>query len=333
MPKAAPVVTVFGGTGFIGRYVVRRLARMGAVIRIATRDPRNSLFLKPYGTPGQIVPVTCDLMKDGDLEAVLTGADMVVSLVGILHESGQATFEAIHTHFPRQLGQLAKQKGIKSLVHISAIGADPHAPSSYARSKGEGEEALRSAHPEAVILRPSVVFGPEDEFYNRFAALARVSPILPLIGGGHTRFQPVYVGDVADAVQAALTKPKAKGNVYELGGPETYTFREVLEYILEQIRVDRWLVNLPFELAELKGSILEKIPGKKMLTRDQVILLKSDNVVSMGALTLADLGISANAVEAIAPSYLERFRVGGRFAHDNDLKDKEKSKGIATEAT
>ncbi|MGF1631480.1 MAG: complex I NDUFA9 subunit family protein [Kiloniellaceae bacterium] len=306
------IVTVFGGSGFVGRYVVQRLARDGWTIRVAVRHPARAKFLKPLGDIGQITPL-CVPVQDGEAVATaLNGADAAINLVGILFEGGRQRFEAVHAEGAKVIATAAAEAGVTSLVQVSSIGAAPGATAKYARSKGEGEAAVRAAFPEAVILRPSVLFGPEDEFFNRFAEMARFSPALPLIGGGATRFQPVYVGDVAQAVVRALTDPACRGKVYELGGPKVYSFRELMELLLKVIGRKRALVSLPFALARLQATFLELLP-QPPLTRDQVTLLRHDNVVSPGALTLKDLGIEATAPEAVIPSYLERYRPGGRF--------------------
>jgi uncharacterized protein YbjT (DUF2867 family) len=306
------IVTVFGGSGFIGRYVVQRLARDGWTIRVAVRHPARAGFLKPLGNIGQITPLCVPLQDPDAVAAALSGADAAVNLVGILFESGRQRFQAVQAEGAGTIASAAAAAGVGSLVHLSAIGAAPDSPSAYARSKAEGEAAVRAAFPEAVILRPSVVFGPEDSFFNRFAEMARFSPALPLIGGGRTRFQPVYVGDVAQAAVTALTDPDCRGKLYELGGPKVYSFRELMELLLKAIGRKRALVNLPFGLARLQATFLELLP-KPPLTRDQVTLLRSDNVVSPDALTLRDLGIEATAPEAVIPTYLDRYRPGGRF--------------------
>lgn len=306
-------VTVFGGSGFVGRYVVKRLAAQRWVIRVAVRNPVAASFLKPMGNVGQIAPMRADLGADeGALEAVISGADAVINLVGILYERGRQRFDTIHGEGPARLARIAARTGVRDFVHISAIGADPASESAYARSKAAGEAGVRAAFPDATILRPSIIFGPEDDFFNRFACLARYLPALPLIGGGHTRFQPVYVGNVADAVIRVLDNPAARGKTYELGGPRVYTFRELMELLLAEIGRRRALVSLPFGLADLEAAVLERLPGAPMLTRDQVRLLKRDNVASPELPGLKDLGVEPTAVEVILPTYLDRFRRGGR---------------------
>ncbi len=311
--KVGRTVTVFGGSGFIGRYVVARLADRGWTIRVAVRNPRRANFLRPLGNVGQIVPIRTRLQDAQEVAAAVAGADAVVNLVGILAPSGKQTFASVQAEGPGLIAKAAAAEGIERMVQVSAIGADPDASADYARTKGLGERAVRAALPQAVILRPSIVFGPEDGFFNRFAAMARLSPALPLIGGGHTRFQPVYVGDVADAAVAALESEAARGKTYELGGPHVYSFKELLEILLKTIRRKRLLVPVPWALAYAQGSVLQLLPDPP-LTRDQVKLLESDNVVAEGTLTLADLGIDQpHSVEVIVPTYLDRYRPGGRF--------------------
>jgi NADH dehydrogenase len=308
--------TVFGGSGFVGRYVVRRLAAEGYVVRIAVRDPVAAAFLKPAGNVGQIVPMRVDLTDDDSvLEAAIAGADVVINLVGILYERGSYTFDAIQGEAPGRLARIAAANGVSRFVQMSALGADPNAAAAYARSKAAGEAGVRAAFPEATVIRPSIIFGPEDGFFNRFACIARYSPALPLIGGGVTRFQPVYVGDIADAILRAVKDDTARGRIYELGGPRIYTFRELMELMLTQLRRHRGLIPVPFWAAELKGMALQLLPVPP-LTRDQVVLLKQDNVTTPGMPGLAELGIEPTAVELILPTYLDMYRKGGRFADD-----------------
>ena len=304
-------VTVLGASGFVGRYLVKRLAAEGAVIAAVSRHAKSAGFLRPMGDVGQIAPIDADLADDRSLAAVVEGADLVVNAVGILYERGRQRFETLHHRLPARLGAAAKAAGVKQLLHISAIGADPQSRAAYGRSKAAGEAALRAAFPEAIILRPSVVFGPEDRFFNRFAALARLLPALPLIGGGHTRFQPVYVGDVADAALAALKREAAQGGTFALGGPEIFTFRALMELMLREIGRRRLLLPVPFWLAGMKALVLERLPDP-LITRDQLRLLRHDNVVTAGAPGLAELGITPTAVELVLPLYLDRYRRGGR---------------------
>jgi len=303
---------VLGGSGFIGRYVVKRLATRGEVIAIGCRNAEAAKFLKPLGDVGQIVPLNVGIGDETLLPAFLAGNDALVNCVGILREGGAQTFELVHHTGPARLARFAREAGVDRFVHISAIGADPRSSSAYARTKAAGEQAVRDAFPTVTILRPSVVFGPEDQFFNRFAAMATISPVLPLIGGGETRFQPVYVSDVADAVVACIEDPATAGRVYELGGPKIYTFREVLELVLSEIRRKRRFVDLPFGLATLQARLMSILPSPP-LTPDQVELLKSDNIVSSGAMNLASLGIAPTPAEVILPTYLDRFRRGGWY--------------------
>jgi uncharacterized protein YbjT (DUF2867 family) len=306
---------VLGGSGFIGRYIVKRLAAQGEVILVGCRRPEEARFLQPMGNVGQIAVVKLSIGEAALLPDFLAGNDALVNCAGILIERGAQSFDLVHHAGPARLARLAREAGIERFVHISALGADPRSPSAYARSKAAGEQAVRDAFPTASILRPSVVFGPEDQFFNRFAAMAMVSPALPLIGGGRTRFQPVYVGDVAEAAVRCLNEPAAAGRTYELGGPKVYTFRELIELLLAEIRRRRLLIDLPFGLAEFQARLLSLLPTPP-LTPDQVALLKSDNVVSAGAMTLETLGIAPTAVEAILPTYLDRFRRGGWYERE-----------------
>jgi NADH dehydrogenase len=305
------VITIFGGSGFVGRHVVRRLAKQGWIIRVAVRDPEAAKFLRPLGDVGQITPLAVPLQNAEAVAAAVNGADAVINAVGLLYERGRQTFEAVHVEGARAIAQAAAAAGVGSMVQVSAIGASVTAEADYARSKGYGERAVREALPEAVICRPSLVIGPEDDFFNRFAVYARLSPVLPLIGGGHTRFQPIYVGDLAEAIVSALGAPAARGQTYELGGPSVYSFKELMELLLSATDRRCLLVPVPFFVADLQAAILELLPVPP-LTRDQVRLLRHDNVVSERALTLSDLGVEATAIELVLPTYLERHRPGGR---------------------
>ncbi|HET8996753.1 MAG TPA: complex I NDUFA9 subunit family protein [Acetobacteraceae bacterium] len=308
------VATVFGGSGFIGRYVVKRLAEAGHVVRVAVRDTERARQLCPMGTVGQIVPLFTTLAERGTIERAVDGAEWVVNLVGILAERHHGDFQRVQAEGAGLIGVAAAAAGVSRLVHVSAIGADPNAQSVYARTKGLGEQALRAAFPQATILRPSLVFGPEDQFFNRFGALAALSPVMPVIAGA-TRMQPVYVGDVADAAMAGLTRADAAGRTYELGGPKVWTFREILAWILQQTHRHRMMLNVPMGVARLQAAIMEKLPNKP-LTRDQLLLLAKDNVVAEGALGLRDLGITPTPVELVVPHYLHRFRPGGRHREE-----------------
>lgn len=309
---AQRLATVFGGSGFIGRYVVTNLARDGWMVRAAVRRPDEALFLKTAGVVGQVTPVAANVRDRASVARAVEGADAVVNLVGILHESGRQRFQAVQADGARTIAEEAARAGVRHLVHISAIGADPNSNSSYARTKAAGEAAVRQAFPKATILRPSIVFGPEDGFFNRFAKLVQISPFLPLIGGGRTRFQPVYVGDVAEAVTKAIETPAAAGQTYELAGPTLYSFADLMRLMLHEIGRNRVLMPLPFPIASLMGSVLQCLPSPQ-LTADQVRLLKRDNVPSAGSVGLTDLGITPTSVEAILPTYLDRYRARGYY--------------------
>lgn len=319
------VVTVFGGSGFIGRQVVKRLAAQGWIVRAAVRDPVDAGFLKPMGEPGQVIPIAADITKPDQVRAALAGADAVVNLVGILFEKGKASFDAIHRQGAANVAQAAREAGVKRLAHMSALGADKNSPSAYARSKALGEEAVVSAFPGAAIFRPSVVFGPDDDFFNRFAKLARISPVLPVFtgdgfkpvhtengygidwfGSGGPTFQPVYVADVAEALVKGVTDPATKGKVFELGGPRRYTLKEILELILKVTELTSCLVPLPFGVAKIQAAFFGLLP-KPPLTSDQVKLLQVDNVVRGGKPGLVELGIVPQAAESVLPTYLHRY--------------------------
>ena len=326
------LVTVFGGTGFVGTYVVRALARKGWRIRVAARRPKLGYRLPSYGDVGQIQLMAADVGSREQVDAALTGASACINLVGILAPSAGRSFRKVHEEGSRQVAEAAAARGVQRFVQMSALGADLRSPSLYARTKAEAEAAVRKALPSAVVLRPSVVFGPEDDFFNRFAAMASWSPFLPLIGGGKTRFQPVYVGDVAQAAANALEREAAAGLTFELGGPGVYTFKALMQLVLHETGRRRLLAPLPFAAAGLIGlggeisgfavSSLFRAFGKRaamaaptpLLTADQVRLLKHDNVVSPNAPGLDALGIAATSVESIVPSYLWLYRKGGQFA-------------------
>ena len=316
--SSATLIAIYGGSGFIGRHVVRALAKTGARMRIAVRRPELAGFLQPLGGVGQIIPVQANVRYPDSLLAAANGADAVINLVGILSPSGRQTFKTVQDEGARHVAEAASAAEAKAFVHMSAIGADANSRSIYARTKAAGEAAVKEIIPDAVILRPSVVFGPDDEFFNRFAALARLFPALPLIGGGRTRFQPVFVGDVAKAALAALTGKAQASAMYELGGPEILSMKEVMERVLTYTMRKRMLVPLPFPLAKLQGAILQLLPNPP-LTLDQVRLLEKDNVVSEAAKrdrrTLEGLGIvDPVAVEAVVPDYLEQYRPKGQFS-------------------
>ena len=305
-------VTIFGGSGFLGRHTVRALARAGWRIKVAVRHPHRGFFLKPLGQVGQIALVKCDATDADDVARALEGSHAAVNLCGILYARGQS-FDEVHAIGAGNIAQAAANAGIETMVHVSAIGADANSNSRYAQSKAEGEKRVRAALPGATILRPSIIFGPEDRFFNKFAGLARMLPFLPLIGGGKTLFQPVFVGNVAAGIAAALEMPDARGRTYELGGPTIYSFRQMMQVILDVTGRKRLLLPVPFGIAMFKAFFLQMAPTP-ILTPDQVRLLKNDNVVAPTAAGLSDLGITPTTIEAELPAYLWRFRAKGEYA-------------------
>ena len=317
--QADTLVTVFGGSGFLGRHVVQALAKKYYRIRVAVRRPDLAGHLQPAGRVGQIHAVQANLRDPASVAAAARGAGVVINLVGILFERGRQRFEAVQAIGAETVARAAAAQNAR-MIHVSAIGADEHSTSLYARSKAEGERLVLAATPQATIFRPSVLFGPDDDFFNKFASLARFLPALPLVGGGHTRFQPVFAGDVAAAIAKAAEGETTPGTIYELGGPEIYTFKQLMEYVLTAIGRHRLLLPLPFWAARLQASVLQLLP-KPLLTPDQVELLRSDNVVSQAAktagLTLEGLGITPDSLEAVAPQYLWRFRPAGQFQRKN----------------
>lgn len=317
--QVPPLVTVFGGSGFLGRHVVRALARRGYRVRVAVRNPNLAGHLQPLGNVGQIQAVQANLRYRWSVDRAVQGADHVVNLVGILFESGRQTFDAVQDFGARAVAEAARGVGAK-LTHVSALGADLQSTAAYARTKARGEQAVRETMKDAVIFRPSIVFGPEDGFFNRFAAMARLSPVLPLIGGGETKFQPVYVADVAEAIARSVEGKVKGGKVYELGGPQVLTFRQCMEEMLAVIGRKRVLAPVPWGLARLQASVLGLLPNP-LLTTDQVEMLKADNIVSASAAkegrSFAGLGIVPDPMEAILPSYLWQYRPAGQFTRPN----------------
>ena len=316
------LVTIYGGSGFVGRYIARRMAKAGWRVRVAVRRPNEALFVRPYGVVGQVEPVLCNIRDDASVALAMQGADAVVNCVGTFDRGGRNNFDAVQNSGAARVARLAAQAGVGALVHISAIGADVNGASLYARSKGAGEAAVLAAFPRAMILRPSVIFGAEDGFFNRFAGMARMGPILPLVGG-NTRFQPVYVDDVAQAAVAGITG-QAVG-IYELGGPEVDTFRGLMGRMLKVAQRRRAVINLPFFVARIMAFGFDMVEAvtlglieNKVLTRDQVRGLAHDNVVTPGAKGLADLGITPTAMEAVLPEYLWRYRPSGQYAAIKD---------------
>lgn len=317
------LVTIFGGSGFVGRYVARAMAREGWRIRVACRRPNQALFVKPYGAPGQVEPVFCNIRDDASVRAVTKGADAVVNCVGTFLQMGANNQDAVQVAGAGRIARIAAEEGVANLVQISAIGADANADSNYARTKGEGEAAVLAAFPKAVILRPSVIFGTEDNFFNRFAAMTRMGPILPLVGG-NTRFQPVHVVDVATAALKGAAGAAAPG-IYELGGPDVDSLRGLMGRMLPVIKRRRLVLNLPFFVGRIMAFGFDALQAvtlglveNKMLTGDQVTSLRHDNVVTPGAKGLADLGIEPTAMEAVLPEYLWRYRPSGQYAAIKD---------------
>ncbi|MEO1549930.1 MAG: complex I NDUFA9 subunit family protein [Pseudomonadota bacterium] len=314
----APIVTIFGGSGFVGRYIARRMAKAGWRVRIAVRRPNEALFTQTYGVVGQVTPILANLRYPKSVIEACAGADAVVNCVGILAPSGKQTFDAVQDEGAGTVARAAAQEGVAKFVHVSAIGADAGSTSNYARTKAEGEAKVRGHFPDAVILRPSIVFGQEDEFFNRFAAMARLSPALPLVGP-NTRFQPVFVDDVAAAAERALTTEVAPG-VYELGGPEVATFRALMERMLDVVQRNRALVPLPFPLARIMGRLSDGVSWLSgglipaQITLDQVKLLAKDNVASANLPGLSELGVTPTAMDAVLEDYLYTYRPHGQYA-------------------
>ncbi len=311
------LVTIYGGSGFVGRYIARRMAKEGWRVRVACRRPNEALFVKPYGAVGQVEPVFCNIRDDASVAAAMAGADAVVNCVGTFDKSGRNNFDAVQVEGAGRIARIAAKTGVATMVHISAIGADAQSDCDYSRTKAEGEAAVKAAFPGALILRPSVIFGPEDGFFNRFAGMSRFGPVLPVVGAA-TKFQPVYVDDVAAAAVKGILG-QASGT-YELGGPDVASFRELMEEMLTVIHRRRLIVNMPFWMARIMAAVLDfgsLITGglitNKILTRDQVKSLRVDNVVAKGAKGLADLGIEATPTDAVVPDYLWRFRPSGQY--------------------
>jgi len=308
-------VTVFGGSGFIGRHIVRRLAQRGIRVRAAVRRPELAEFLRPMGEVGQVVPVQANLRYADSVYAAVAGSQAVINASGIQVSRGRQNFQAVHVEGVRHIANAGKRAGIERLVHISGLGTDgaDASENAFVRSKIEGEKALREAMPSATILRPSVVFGPEDKFINNMAAALRLAPFMPAIGGDHTKFQPVYVGDVAAAVLACLDRPETMGQTFELGGPKVYTMRQIAQLILDAVGRDQRIVDVPFALSRLMGLVGQFLPNPP-LTYDQAMLLEVDSIVRPGRQGFAALGITPTAAEMILPTYLDRFRIGGRYS-------------------
>lgn len=311
------LVTIYGGSGFVGRYIARRMAKAGWRVRVAVRRPNEAIFVKTYGVVGQVEPVLCNIRDDASVASVMKGADAVINCVGVLAENGKNSFDAVQSEGPTRIARISSEMGINRMVHISAIGADLDSESDYARTKAEGEVGVLKYQPDAMILRPSIVFGSEDEFFNRFAGMSRMAPVLPVVGA-KTRFQPVYVDDVAQAA-AMGALGEAKG-IYELGGPVTMTFRELMNLMLDVIRRRRLVLNIPFFAAKIMAfgfDMLEIVTlglvKNGMVTRDQVKNLRNDNVVAEDAQGFDALGIAPTAMVSVLPEYLWRFRPSGQY--------------------
>ena len=312
------LVTIYGGSGFVGRYIARRMAKAGWRVRVAVRNPNEALFVKPYGVVGQVEPILCNIRDDASVRAALTGADAVVNCVGILVEAGKNRFDAVQAEGPERIARLAAENGVGQMVHISAIGADMNSDSEYAASKGEGEAGVLKHMPNAVILRPSIIFGPEDDFFNRFAGMTRMGPILPVVSAD-SKFQPVYVDDVAQAAALAVMG-KADCGVYKLGGPEVDTFRGLMQRMLAVVHRRRLILNMPVWIARIMATSFDLLQAvtlglipNGMLTRDQLKNLANDNLVAADAKGFADLGIRPVAMASVLPDYLWRFRPSGQY--------------------
>ena len=312
MQNNQKIIAIFGAGGFIGKHLIRNLTKLDYRIKIATRSPYLKGYLKPLGNPGQIELFKTNIFNEEDVKNVLKNCDLVINLVGILYETRKQKFNHIHSHFPQLLSNLCNEQGIKNLVHISALGVKEKHNSLYMQSKLEGEKNIQDAFKPSVILRPSVVFGPEDKFFNTFASLAQFSPALPLVGGGKTKFAPIYVGDVAKAIVKALELNNSEPKIYELGGPENYSFKELMEILLREIKKKRFLIPIPFGFAKFQSYFLQMLPNP-LLTPDQVELLKYNNIVSGDYPTLKDLGITGTPIQSILSKYIYRFREGGQF--------------------
>jgi len=312
MQNNQKIVAIFGAGGFIGKHLMRQLTKLGYRVKVATRNPYLKGYLKPLGGPGQIELFKTNIFKEDEVREVLKNCDFAINLVGILHETRKQKFKEIHGTFPYLLSNLCNEFGIKNLVHVSALGVKEKHPSAYMKSKLDGEKNIQETFKPSVILRPSIVFGPEDKFFNTFASLAQFSPMLPLVGGGKTKFAPIYVGDVAKTIVKALELNNSEPKIYELGGPENYSFKELMEILLTEIKKKRFLITIPYGFAKFQSYFLQMMPNP-LLTPDQVELLKHNNIVSGEHPTLNDLGIIGTPIQSILPKYIYRFRTGGQF--------------------
>ena len=312
MQNNQKIIAIFGAGGFLGKHLMRQLTKLDYRVKVATRNPYLKGYLKPLGNPGQIELFKTNIFNSEDVKQVLKNCDLAINLVGILYETRKQKFNQVHVKFPYLLSNLCNEIGVKNLVHISALGVREGHISKYMQSKLEGEKNIQKVFKPSVILRPSLVFGPEDKFFNAFASIAQFSPALPLIGGGKTKFSPIYVGDVAKAIVKTLKLENSKPKIYELGGPKNYSFKELMEILLEEIKKKRFLIPIPFSVAKLQSYFLQMMPNP-LLTSDQVDMLKYNNIVSGEYPTLEDLGIRGKTIQSILPKYIYRFRTGGQF--------------------
>ena len=312
MQNNQKIIAIFGAGGFLGKHLMRQLTKLDYRVKVATRNPYLKGYLKPLGNPGQIELFKTNIFNSEDVKQVLKNCDLAINLVGILYETRKQKFNQVHVKFPYLLSNLCNEIGVKNLVHISALGVREGHISKYMQSKLEGEKNIQKVFKPSVILRPSLVFGPEDKFFNVFASIAQFSPALPLIGGGKTKFSPIYVGDVAKAIVKTLKLENSKPKIYELGGPKNYSFKELMEILLEEIKKKRFLIPIPFSVAKLQSYFLQMMPNP-LLTSDQVDMLKYNNIVSGEYPTLEDLGIRGKTIQSILPKYIYRFRTGGQF--------------------
>jgi len=312
MQNNQKIIAIFGAGGFLGKYLMRQLTKLDYRIKVATRNPYLKGYLKPLGNPGQIELFKTNIFNPEDVKQVLKNCGFAINLIGIFYETRKQKFSQVHAKFPYLLSNLCNETGVKNLIHISTLGVREGHVSRYMQSKLEGEKNIQNVFKSSVILRPSLIFGPEDKFFNTFASIAQFSPALPLIGGGKTKFSPIYVGDIAKAIVKVLKLNNSESKIYELGGPENYSFRELMEILLEEIKKKRFLIPIPFGVAKFQSYFLQMMPNP-LLTPDQVEMLKYNNIVSGEYPTLEDLGISGKTIQSILPKYIYRFRTGGQF--------------------
>ena len=312
MQNNQKIIAIFGGGGFLGKHLMRQLTKLDYRVKVATRNPYLKGYLKVLGSPGQVELFKCNVLNAEEVKNVLKNCDLVVNLCGILNENKKQTFEQIHSHFPYLLSNLCNDLGIKRIVHISALGVKEKNVSKYFQSKFEGEKNIQNIFKSSVILRPSIVFGPEDKFFNTFASIAQFSPVIPLVGGGKTKFEPIYVGDVAKSIVKALELSNSEPQIYELGGPEIYSFKELMVILLELIKKKRFFMTVPFTIAKIQSYFLQMMPNP-ILTPDQVEMLKYNNIVSGDYPTLKNFGIGGKTIQSVLPKYIYRFRTGGQF--------------------